>query len=328
MRKKIVASVICLGVVLGLAGCNADAGKTEEQSTETKAVSDVTESDVTENKETKIAKPSGPVVQAEASEWSVAVETEYAFPSYLIGYYNENTALSIGYNGEIHYINAETQDWPAAENTSLCRFGMDIIDGTTCYTCGNGGHVTKSTDGGKTFTRVADFGGSEPSQCCMMSFCDENNGLIASASRLAITADGAATWTELTVPSGILAIRMETPEQFCYVGSDFNFYKTTDGGTTWDAVPMDLPLGDGYLSGLRNFTLSVDGDNMYSVFCIESETKTLKSYSTADGWISCTENKIPEMTGLEKAYIYLNQDGTMMTLTNASEKKAVAMEKQ
>lgn len=329
MKKKVLASVACLCMILGLAGCNSNPTTIVPDETDAPAVTTEAPATTTEAPETPaptpIAKAEGSAVQADASEWIAAVEQEFKFPSYQFGFYDEKNALSVGYNGEIHYINAEETEWPKAQNESLCRFGMEIIGGNICYTCGNGGHVTKSTDGGKTFTRVADFGSSEPNQCSMMSFCDENNGVIASAKNLAITSDGAASWNELKAPAEIAAIRMVSPEKFYFVGSDFNFYVTEDGGATWAGTPMDLPLADGYLNKPRSFALRVDGENMFTIFCIESESKTLRSYSTADNWLSCTENVIPEYTELKKAALYFNNDGSLMTLTNMYSKKVVAL---
>lgn len=328
MKKKKLAAAMGLSLVLGLAGCGS--GATPKNTTEEVSTKITTQEVTTESTEevTVVTEPNGPAVEAAASNWAVLTEKEYDFASYLIGYYHENLALSVGYNGEIHYMNAEAGDWPQADNTSLCRYGMDIIDETTIYTCGNGGHVTKSSDGGKTFTKVTNFGSSEPNQCSMLSFCDADNGIIASASDFAITADGGQVWKELEAPASIAAIRMVSPDEFYFIGQDFNFYKTTDGGTTWTGTPMNLPMSDAYSNNPRQFAFSVNGDNMYTIFCIEKNNKTVKSYSTADGWFSITENTLPEITGIGKSYFYLNHDGTVVTLTDSTAKKATAIKKQ
>lgn len=295
MKKKVLAAAICLSAVIGLAGCE------------------------------KEPQP----IPATPTTWAAVSEEKFIFPSYLMGYYDDDSAVSVGYNGEIHYFDAAAKEWPFAENDSLCRYGMEMVDENIVYTCGNGGHVTKSADGGKTFKRVEGFAGDASDQCSMLSFCDENNGIIASLKQLAITADGATSWKEITVPSEILAIRMESPEKFCYIGSDFNFYKTADGGATWESVPMNLPLGTAYRADIRNnVVFSIDGENMYTVFCVEEETKTLKSYSTADNWLSYAENTLPEMTGLEKSYLYLNRDSSILTLTNVKTKRMYPIKKQ
>lgn len=297
MKKKVLAMVMCLGTILSLAGCN---------------------------KEPEAPQP----IPAEPSTWELVSEDKFVFSSYLVGYYDDDSAASMGYNGEVHYYDPAEKSWPFSENKSLCRYGMDMVNENIIYTCGNGGHVTKSVDGGKTYTKMTSFAADASDQGVMMSFCDENNGLVASVSQLAITADGANTWTDIAVPSGLLAIRMESPEKFCYIGSDLNFYKTADGGATWESAPMNLPLGDGYRTDMRNnFVFTIDGENMYTVFCIENENLSLKSYSTADGWLSCTENTVPEITGMKKGYLYMNRDGSIMTVTNVTRKRICPIRK-
>lgn len=305
LKKKLFKSLICLGLTLGISGCAATSGSADGGTNEMKKI--------------------------EASSWSVIAEKEFDFPSYIIGYYNKDNALSVGYGGQIYYMDSESQDWPQATNQSMCRFGLDMVEGTegtVCYTCGNAGDVTRSTDGGKTFVKKTNFGSMEPSQCKLLSFIDENTGVIASSKRLAITKDGAETWTEITTaPEKISAIRMESADKFYFIGEDLNFYKTIDGGATWESTPLNLPLGKEYLTEIQNFAFSVDGDNTYTVFCVEKETKLLKSYSTSDGWATCIENTVAEFKA-PNAVLYLNHDGTVLTNTSVINKKAIAFEKQ
>ena len=204
---------------------------------------------------------------------------------------------------------------------------MEIVNGTTCYTCGNAGQITKSTDGGKTFERVTSFGGEVPNECKMMSFCDENTGIIASEKRLGLTVDGAATWTELTPPAELIAIRMLDAKTFLCVGNDFLLYKTADGGTTWSSVPLGLPLGREYSDKARDTMLFADGENAYTIYCLEKESMRLKSYSTTDNWTSCNENPLPELT-LPEGVLYLSPDGSILTLTDTKNDKATAIRRE
>lgn len=280
--KRILALLVCLGMILTLGACASAPAEDADPNPSSEALNESVPEQPSRPEEQEpagapVEPASGPAVEAVPSEWESLAEVEYKFASNLIGYYTAESAVSIGYGGEIHYINESETEWPKVKNSSLCRFGMDVVNGTVCYTCGNGGEITKSTDGGMTFEKMTNFGGSEPNQCCMMSFCDENNGIVAAAKRLAVTADGAATWTELELPFEIAAIKMESPEKFYCVGADLNLYKTADGGATWQGTPMQLPLGDAYITAPRSFTLTVDGDNMFTVFCIESGANTVKA---------------------------------------------------
>lgn len=267
------------------------------------------------------------VSETTASTWEIATETKFDFTSNLMGYDDKDNAISIGYAGEIHHFSPDATDWPRSDNASLCRFGMDVVDGEICYTCGNGGQITKSVDGGKTFVKMADFGLSSPNACKLISFCDKDNGIVASSIKLAITSDGAESWTELDVPGRILALRMASPEVFYCICDDFNFYTTSDGGKTWESTSLNLPLGNEYLNEILKITFSIDGDNSFTVFCIDKENRTLKSYSTTDNWENVTENSVPEFNSAMGLF-YISPDGNYLTVTNSLKKTATVFEKQ
>ena len=171
------------------------------------------------------------------------------------------------------------------------------------------------------------FGDFEPNHCQLMSFCDENNGMIASGKRLAVTADGAATWNELDIPFEITAIRMVTQSEFYCIAKGLIMYKTADGGLTWESTPLNLPLGNEYIDFIQNFALSVDGKDEFTVFCVGLRDRELKSYSTIDGWKSCFENLIPEMYA-NVISLYLNPHGNILTVTDLDRNSITALKKQ
>ena len=194
------------------------------------------------------------------------------------------------------------------------------------YTCGNAGEVTKSTDGGKTYAQKTKFGDYVPDQCQMLSFCDENNGIIASYKRMAITSDGATTWTELKVPAKILCIYMVSTTEFYFIGHDLNLYRTVDGGSNWETITMNLPEKKNYILNPLNFALYVDGDNAYTIFCIPSSSRLVKSYSTIDNWATCKENTVPELPIFGK--LYFNHEGSLLTINNATDSNCTVLKRK
>lgn len=308
MKKRFILPVLCICLCAGITGCGTD-------SSNTAALKD-TKSNVCS---TEISTGT----DSADSDWDILTQQDYSFPVYNSAFYSQDYGITVGYDGEIHYTTDGGSNWPQAENTSMCRWGMDIVNENISYTCGNGAQVTKSTDGGKTFARAADFGGTEPNQCTMMSFADENNGIIASAKRLAVTADGAATWKELKTPSEIAAIRMTDASTFYFVGADFQIYKTTDAGQTWASTSMNLPDKENYKKAAQTFALSVDGKDSYTVYCFGKKDAVLKCYSTTDNWKTCTEHPMPEVS--VSAHLYLSNTGDTLTVNATMGKSAIVL---
>ncbi len=354
MKKSMIISLICILVMVGVLGCGSSKEeKKDSQKSETeKETIGATQSDVPLKTvpATKVPEPTTVVTKAPevtqapattvpatkkpetnskpvklGSSWKVIEELKYTFPVYAMGFYNDKYAVTVGYGGEIHYTTDAGKNWPQATNKSYCRYGVDIVNDKVSYTCGNAGEVTKSEDGGKTYAQKAKFGDYVPDQCQMLSFCDENNGIIASYKRMAITNDGATTWTELKVPAKILCIYMVTTTEFYFIGSDLNLYKTVDGGSNWETIPMNLPEKN-YVINPLNFALYVDGDNAYTIFCIPNTTRVIKSYSTIDNWATFKENTIPELPIFGK--FYFNHDGKFLTINNPTDSACTVLKRK
>lgn len=256
------------------------------------------------------------------TQWQLFMERKYDFSCNDVLCYDENNIIAVGYAGEIHYYESSDDTCPRAENTSLCRFGIDILDGNICYTCGNT-NVTKSVDGGKTFEKKTDFASTD--NATMISFIDENTGIVASKKVLGITKDGAETWTYLELPSDeeILCIKMETADEFCFIDRSFNIHFTEDGGASWESIPLNLPEGTNYIPVKKNIEITKDCEDVYTIYCVDKDSFMLKSYTTNDRFYSCTENEMP----LLKANGYsLHMRGKYLTLTHA--KDMIILEKK
>lgn len=335
MRKCTVLSMLCVCIVFGITGCNSSATNNEAVvKTSEDAVKDTskdTSADITKNTaDSTIDKKSleAPVATKKSeykgnNSWDVLAENVYDFSVNDMAFYSEDLAITVGRGGEIHYSSDQGITCPQSDNESHCRFGLDIVNDEICYTCGNNGEVTKSTDGGKTFEKMTSFG---TDQGKIISFVDENNGIIATQKSMAITKDGAKTWSPLETPSAVIAVCMETADCFCYIGDDLNLYRTTDCGATWEQTSLNLPEKSDYLNKSKSFAFTIDGSKSYTFYCFQKSTGLLKSYSTTDNCVNYSENDMPEID--VTSYIYVNHPGNIITLYNIKDKSVIALIKK
>ncbi len=294
---------------------------TEQQEEETKS-----EEVVEETKEEKVEEVAEPTLEEimQESAWDLVMQQTFDFKCHDALYFDEGKSIAIGYAGETHYLNPEDNSWPRSENQSLCRYGIDMVDENLCFVTGNS-NVTKSVDGGKTFVKKTDFKGSE--FATMVSFIDENTGIAASRNVFGITNDGAETWNyfELQSDKDIICIKMETADRFFYVDSSLTLYITEDGGNSWTSSALNLPDGDNYVPAKKYIEITVDGENSYTVYCIQKGTFLLKSYSTNDGFATYTENAMPL---LKVSGNYIHVEGNYLTLFNATKKEMTVIVKK
>ncbi len=241
-------------------------------------------------------------------------------------YYDEENGLAVAEDG---FVCPTPYGRYVKTGSIVDLYGVAYGSQSVYYVCGSQGRVLKSTNRGMTFSQVASFGDSEPNQRCLMSFCDENNGIIASQKQMAVTNDGAKKWTKVTVPSEILSIYMLSPNVFYYVDKSLNLQKTEDAGKTWSESPMEFYQKENTLKEIGKIALYVEKDNTYTIFCaqnIDGKFGKLKCYSTADNWESFMINVIPN-TSFQIDWININHTGDIATITNSSGYDIICKEK-
>ena len=141
-------SLIRLLTILLFAGISGCAGNAVPQSTDSPP-------EEVANTDAAPAEPTG--------SWEVVFETEpLPHKATAIGFLNENFGITAGYAGEVHYTVDGGISWPLAANSSMCRFGLDILDDKVAWTIGNGGNVRLSKDGGRTWQAVELYLGVSP----------------------------------------------------------------------------------------------------------------------------------------------------------------------
>jgi photosystem II stability/assembly factor-like uncharacterized protein len=178
-----------------------------------------------------------PATATSAAGWAEVAHSAFNFQGYYAGFNNDQYGIVIGLAGQVEYTRDGGQTWNLAVNHSLCRFGLDIVDDNIAWHCGNGGNVGLSVDGGKTWTRMTNWGGSEPDgQCRYLSFADAASGWAATPQKLAQTVDGANSWQELPLaPSttDILAVAFLSKDTGYVLDTNLRLNFTRDGGATW-----------------------------------------------------------------------------------------------
>lgn len=261
--------------------------------------------------------------------WEVLRESDVDLKANIAGFENENFALSVGYKGEVHYTVDGGKEWPAGENTSLCRFGLDIIDENIAWSCGNAGHVRVTKDGGKTWTDVTDFGPFEPNQCRYISFLDDQTGWIAAPALLGITKDGGTTWNELTLPAdiGIIqGISLLNETEGCILDSNNKIYLTKDGGTTWESQSIPCEDADNTLPTVNLKAIRLLDENTATLFYYTTDYQ-IKCLSTTDRGKTWTKEAVPELD-LSKSSFYLSHDGKLLTVLTKGYKKLILLQAQ
>jgi photosystem II stability/assembly factor-like uncharacterized protein len=274
------------------------------------------------------------------SSWTPVLECAITHPAYLAGFYNEDYGITVGRTGEIHYTGDGGQTWPESENSSQCRFCLDIVDENIAWCGGNGGNVRLSSDGGKTWTAVSDI--NMITGHANIDFVDDSAGWVATPSRLAGTADGGDTWTEISLPEdaeGIAAICLRTPENGYLLSRNGMLYITGDGGATWRG--QDLGLKDYDIIDMQEQPkLSKSTPTQADISFVDEMNGTIvfigmsasgKGYltwclTTNDGGATWESELIP-LADIKPAKVFLTGDGKYLTLCDGSNNTVVLKRK-
>ena len=134
------------------------------------------------------------------SEWNILKQMPApdGGASFFVGFHDQDCAISVGEHGLISATSDGGANWIKAENSSLCRFCLDIVDSQIAWSGGNGNDVRVTRDGGKTWQAVTDckLGAVHRS----IDFIDDMNGWIANEFYIASTNDGGNTWNQMKLP--------------------------------------------------------------------------------------------------------------------------------
>ena len=254
-----------------------------------------------------------PTSTPNAGPWQMIRRTQYEQSVYQAGFLDGSFGIMVGYDGLVDYSVDGGQNWSPGNNTSYCRFGLDIVDRQTAWNCGNGGHVRVSTDGGKNWQAVADFGGSEPDQCRFLSFLDAHTGWAAAPQLLGVTTDGGTSWKTLTLPKGIknvATIALRTATDGYLLDTTGTVFVTTDGGQTWTTHSLGL-AGNEKIAIAKAPTAAMrftDAQNGVVVFDLKDGVFSARTTDGGQTW-----KREPVAITYQAPALYLAHDGLTLT---------------
>lgn len=151
-------------------------------------------------------------------------------------------------NGNIYKSTDGGVTWAPIAATTVRQNGFDI-NGTTIWTAGNTGTMTKSTDDGTNYTEL--HSAITLQQVRRIHFFNSQFGVAAGGStstslnigEVSKTTNGGATWEVLPFNFGRIVYGFAAPtENIWYAATGLNkIFKTTDGGATWVEQASPLP---------------------------------------------------------------------------------------
>ena len=262
-----------------------------------------------------------PTQAVDADQWQVISQIEVTHPTTIAGFLNDTFGITAGPDGETHYTTDGGKTWTKANNSSWCRFGLDIVDEQVAWHCGNPGHVRVTTDGAMNWQAVSDFGPSEPTHCRFLSFLDDKTGWTATPNQLAATHDSGMTWTEIARPNDIqtiMAIALRTALDGYILDSGGKLFVTQDGGGTWSTrmlAPKTNDSGKSFAwyvpSAAVRFLDSERGLVVTNFRNAVTGKDQVMAMRTADGGQTWSQESIPGTGAL-----YLAHDGETLTITS------------
>jgi photosystem II stability/assembly factor-like uncharacterized protein len=266
-----------------------------------------------------------PAAAEDTSLWKVAQQVKVKHATTVTAFLDDTLGITAGYAGEVHYTADGGQTWPRAQNASMCRFGLDIVNRNLAWHVGNGGNVRVSTDGGQKWTAVANLSSSGISQ--FISFIDAKTGWAANQTTLWATADGAQKWTAVALPEGakkLVEIALRTASAGYLLDEAGVLYITQDGGQHWSSQALELKDGalalikEPHGAALRFF----DADHGLIIASLAGGgSRKLVALRTADGGKTWQKEdmSVPAPIGS----LYLTHDGTTLTIFDTTNQVTV-----
>lgn len=255
------------------------------------------------------------------SDWKVVGECDVPLSnkSNVVGFLNDSFAISVGVGGAIQTTEDGGKTWAKAQNQSLCRFCLDIVDRNLAWSGGNGSNIRVTKDGGKTWAVVTDR--SLGSTHMSIDFIDGQTGWLASAKRVAATDDGGATWTEMSIPKGMDAIAtlaIRSAKEGYLLTKTGTLQVTVDGGASWSAKSINLAKygigGNALMAADMNFYDDKKGEIVFSGN--KKNGASVWILSTEDGGATWKSQRLPYPKNSTATEIYFASSGEYVTVTS------------
>jgi len=143
-----------------------------------------------------------------------------------------------------------SQDWTAVTSGITGDiWGIDYADANVVWATANNGQVTKSVDGGTTWTACAGSAGDGAYAICALNDMAAvvATGPGSGSGKIVKTTDGGATWTQVYTATGAWfnfidnISETELWAQSDPIGGNFHIVRSTDGGATWTQIATPVP---------------------------------------------------------------------------------------
>ncbi len=267
-----------------------------------------------------------PVARAATPGWTLVSEIEVQHRVTVAAFFDERRGITGGcetpsYSGVVFTTGDGGKTWSPAQVTdaSSCRFGLEALAPAAAWSSGNGGDIRASADGGRSWTRVANFGGTMPSQPRLLSFADARRGAVATPRELGVTSDGGATWARPALPAGVgrLVAVSFTAEgggtALRILDEDGRLWTSRDGGATWAVgkSPLSSPVYDSPSGPQAALRVLPGGEGVLAAILDQDGIPAGRVYRTRDGGATWAEEAIPG--GLRPSVLTLSSDASLLT---------------
>lgn len=266
--------------------------------------------------------PSLPPKQFEPVEygsWLLISRVSSPRDTYIAGFWSEKNGIAAGAGGDVRITNDAGNNWKKAENNTLCRFGLEIVDENIAWHCGNGGIIGLSLDGGRAWHSAGLFGPDIPNQCRFLSFLDDKVGWAATPVLLGSTSDGGKTWQEINPPEGIQqisSIELRSPNNGYLLDKNGGLFITQNGGQNWSEFSIGLQANEFFSNNTTPLVAMqfMDEQRGKIVYQVQKKIWIANTYDGGQTWQRAQIPKLQDMFA-----IFLSQDGNLLTLFDGSQ---------
>ncbi len=150
-----------------------------------------------------------------------------------IEFWDASSGVAVAAGGEVYVTSDAGGSWTPANGITQGIEDVSYGDANTLYASGGDEKISKSTDGGLTWTQI--YSGIFQFIFPGVDFLNANYGIVVGEDgKVLITADGGISWTPGSAGFALYHGAYIHNEQLIHVaGTPEQVYKTTDGGNTW-----------------------------------------------------------------------------------------------
>ena len=237
------------------------------------------------------------------------------------GFLTEEYGITVGtYPGVPFFTTNGGKTWTDGAMQADCRYGLDIIDTQVAWASGGAMNVRHTTDGGRTWPAVTDYGLGTTRPFHTISFLDDLTGWQATLYMFGSTRDGGTTWADVPQPQGlddIASIDLIAPSAGYLLDFSGRLFFTRDNGAHWKTVSnLDLeglviPKAAYQMAAMRF------SDERHGLIVVSEEYQIGKvtAFHTTDGGRTWTTEMVPVISGP----VFLSRGEPLLTVITGAD---------